>query len=151
MGFAATDERITFFTDFGQLVTFDARTGRRIATVPLDGAVTGEDLVAVGNDVVAYRQGGNLASVNPITGRVRWTIRLDGRPRDVTLAGGRLWLLLAAPGARSGELRALDPGDGHVVTRVALPADDARSIAPAGDAPLVTTQGGALIAVRPPP
>jgi len=150
MGFAATDERVTFFTDFGQLVTFDARTGERLATVPLDGAETGEDLVAVGGEVVAYRQGGELASVNPITGRDRWTIRLDGRPRDVTMTGGRLWLLLAAAGARAGELRALDPGDGHVVARVALPTDDSRSISPAGKTPLITTQGGELIAVQPP-
>ena len=66
------------------------------------------------------------------------------------MTGGRLSLLLAAPSARAGELRALDPGDGNVVARVAVPADDSRSISPGGETPLVTTQGGELIAVQPP-
>jgi streptogramin lyase len=149
MGFAATDQRVTFFTDFDQLVTVDARTGARIATVPFNGANVGEELLALGDSVVAYREGGVLANVDPVTGRDLWTVRLGGRPRDMATAGGRLWLLLAEPGTTGNELRSLDPGDGHTVARIALQVDDALSLAPAGDTPLVTTQGGKLIAVTP--
>ncbi|HET8950124.1 MAG TPA: PQQ-binding-like beta-propeller repeat protein [Solirubrobacteraceae bacterium] len=150
MGFAATDRRVTFFTDFDQLVTFDARTGAWIATVPFNGANVGEELVPIGDSVVAYREGGVLAKIDPVTGRDLWTVRLGGRPRDMTTAGGRLWLLLAEPGMSANELRSLDAGNGHTVSRIALETDDALSLAPAGDdTPLVTTQSGELIAVAP--
>ena len=148
MGFAATDTRVSVLTDLGQLVTLDARTGRRLAAVPLVAPVNGEELVAIGDDVVVYRQGGTLASTDPLTGRDRWAVHVGSQPRDLTLTGGRLWLLLA--GARNSELRALDTGSGRTVARVALPSDDARAVAPAGAAPVVTTQGGELLAVRPP-
>jgi len=67
------------------------------------------------------------------------------------MAGARLWLLLAESGARVNELRALDPGDGHVTARLTLSTDDAIAISPAGKTPTVTTQSGELISVRPPP
>ena len=147
MGFAATEERISFATDYGQIVSFDARTGARLGAIPFDAPVNSQKLVAAGGGIVVYRLGGTLASMDPVSGRDLWTAQLGTQPRDVAVAGGRLWVLLA--GAESSELRALDPGDGHVVTRVSLPANDAGSLAPAGAAPLVTTQSGTLIAVRP--
>jgi streptogramin lyase len=150
LGFAATRRRVTFLTDFAQIVTVDARTGERLATVPLDGSVVGEELVPIGNDVVVYRQGGTLASIDPIRGHDRWTVHLGSQPRDLTMVGGRLWVLIAKPGARSSEVVVLDPGDGHLVERIALPVPDARKIAASGGTPVVTTQSGELIAVSPP-
>ena len=67
------------------------------------------------------------------------------------MTGGRLWVLLTEPGAARQRAAGARPGTGHVVARVALPADDSRAITPAGVAPLVTTQSGDLVAVRPPP
>ena len=138
-------------TDFGQIVAFDARSGDRLGASPLIAPLSREDLVPIGDDVVVYRQGGTLANTDPVTGRDRWAVHVGSQPRDVTMTAGRVWVLLAEPGARRDELRALDPGSGRQVARIALPVDDARAIAPAGVAPLVTTHSGALIAVRPTP
>jgi hypothetical protein len=161
LGFAATDKRVSFLTDLTQIVTVDARTGERLGRVPFDGSVVREHpdpnarraqdpLVPIGNDVVVCRRGGTLASMDPITARDRWAVHLGSRPRDLTMVGSRLWVLIAEPGARTSELRILDPGDGHLVESIALPVPDASKIAVAGETPIVTTQGGELIAVRAP-
>ncbi len=151
MGFAATGHRVSVTTDFGQVVAFDAGSGDRLGASPLTAPLSREDLVPIGDDVVVYRRGGALVSTDPVTWRDRWAVHVGSQPRDVTMTGGRLWVLLAEPGGRRSELRALDPGTGRVVTRIALPVDDAHTITPAGVAPLVTTQSGDLVAVRPPP
>ena len=151
IGFAATGSRVSVTTDFGRVVALDARSGDRLGASPLIAPLSREDLVPIGDGVVVYRRGGTLANTDPVTGRDRWAVHVGRQPRDVTMTAGRLWVLLAEPGAGRDELRALDPGSGRLVARIALPADDARAITPAGVAPLVTTDGGDLIAVRPTP
>jgi hypothetical protein len=42
----------------------------------------------------------------------------------------------------------LDPGDGLVIARIPLPADDAQMLAGGGPVPTVATQGGELLVPR---
>ena len=145
MGFAATADRVTVATELSRLVSFDARTGGQIGDVPLDGPAGAQKLVAVGDAVVAYQRAGTLVSIDPVSERRQWSVRVGSRPQDLALIGGRLWTLMGG-----NELRALDPGTGRTVARVALPVDDALTIASTGATPLVTTQSGQLISVRAP-
>ena len=148
-GFAATDTRVSVVTDMGELVSFDARTGSRLAAHPVSAPTFGEKLVAIGDAVVVRGEHGTIASMDPATGNTRWTAHLGSQPRDITLTGGRLWILMSNPGAH-GEVLALDPGTGRVVVRVVLPGtNDARSLSPAGTAPLITTDSGDIVVLTP--
>ena len=146
-GFVATDASVSVLTDLGRLVSFDARTGARLSaeTVPVAGG-SGQKLVAVGGGVVVYTQGGSIESIDPVSGRVRWTAQVESRPRDVAATDRRLWILLSTPGRE--QVRELDPATGHTIARVTLPADDARSISTAGAGLLVTTERGGVLTVR---
>jgi outer membrane protein assembly factor BamB len=144
-GFAATDTRMSVVTDMGRLVSFDARTGARLASFPVSAPTFGDKLVAIGDAVVVGAEHGSIASIDAGSGRTRWTAHLGSQPRDLTLTGGRLWILMSNPAAHRDEVLALDPGTGHVVVRVALPGTDARSLAPNGTAPLITTDSGDIV------
>lgn len=147
-GLAATDTRVSLATDLDELVTFDARTAARLAAVSISTPTERGSVVAVGGGVVMNRVGGQLASVDPISGRDLWVAHLGSLPRDLLVAGGRLWALLADPGAGRMLLVALDPGDGHTLARIPLPAEDARSIGSSGASPVISTQGGELLVPR---
>jgi hypothetical protein len=148
MGFAATDTRVSLDTDLGELVTFDARTATRLASTPITTPTVHGKLVAVAGAVVTGRPGGLLASVDPISGRDIWVAHLGTQPRDLVVTGGRLWALVDDPAADRSVLLGLDPGDGHTVVRVPLPADDARTLAGGGPIPTVSTDGGELLVPR---
>jgi outer membrane protein assembly factor BamB len=147
-GFVAADAWTAVFTDLGRLLTFDAGTGARVHATDVPVTVNaGQKLIATGGGVVVYAQGGALQSVDPRTGRVRWTVDLHNRPTDLTVTAGRLWVLLGTPGRD--RLIALDPSTGRALAHVTLPSGDARSVATAGKSVLVTTEGGKVITVRP--
>ena len=143
-GLVATDRRVSVVTDFGRLVTFDAHTGARLAAFPVGAPLFHEELVAIGDAVVVDGQRhGTIESIDTTTGRPRWIARLGSSPLDITLTGGRLWLLM------SHELLALDPGNGHIVARVPLTGRDAHGPVPGAAMPLITTVSGDLIVVKP--
>ena len=146
-GFVATDASVSVLTDLGRLVTFDARTGARLSaeSVPVGGGF-GQKLVAVGGGVVVYTHGGSIESIDPVSGRVRWTADVESRPRDVAATADRLWILLSTPGRE--QIHELDPATGHTIARITLPADDARSISATGAGLLVTTERGGVLTVR---
>ena len=100
--------------------------------------------------VVVDRQDGSIASVSPLTGRTRWSAHLGTEPRDLAVAGDRLWVLLTRPRQAENKLVALDAATGHTIARIALPVTDARTIASSGSSLLVTTVRGDVLVVRPP-
>ena len=149
-GFVATPTRVSAATELGRLVSFDARTGAREGTIPIPAPFLSQKLVAVGDSVIVEGEQGSIASVDPISGRRRWTARLGSRPRDLTLIGDRLWVLIASGSAGRDQLVALDPRTGRVVAHVALPGVDAQAITSDGSTPMVTTADGHLLVVRRP-
>jgi hypothetical protein len=143
-GLVATDTRVSVVTDFGRLVTFDARTGARLTAFTVGAPLFHEQLVAIGDAVVVDgQQNDTIESIDTTTGRTHWIARLGSSPLDLTSTGGRLWLLMPH------ELLALDPGDGHIVARVPLPGRDARGLVPGAATPLITTHSGDLIVAEP--
>ena len=149
MGFAAAGAQVSLATDLDELISFDARSGARRASIPIDAPTVRGTLAAVGGSVVMSQPGGKLASVDPVTGRELWVAHLGSLPRDLVLTGGRLWALIADPATGRGVLLGLDPGDGRTLVRIPLPAADARTLAGGGQTPVVTTQGGELLVPRP--
>ena len=148
MAFTATDARASLITDVDELVTFDARTGVRLATIPITTPTVRGKLVSVGGSVVTSRAGGLLAAVDPITGDDRWVAHLGSQPLDLVVTGGRLWALVHDPAAARSVLLALDPGTGHTVARVPLPADDARTLGGGAAQPAISTASGQLLVPR---
>ena len=148
-GFAAGEGSVAVATDFGNVVSFDARSGAEIGVGGFTAPAVGALLVATLDGAVVSGQGGTLALIDPQTGDARWTRHLGSQPRDLVAARGRVWTLVADPVRARSVLLALDPADGRTVERIAIPAEDARALAFDGADPLVTTQGGELLIARP--
>ena len=143
--FAAGGTRVYAVTDFGRLETFDARTGARVAAIPIPTPGFGNRLAVVGDTVVVDRADGSFVSVDPITARTRWVARIGSSVHDVVVTGGRLWLLTVDPGSGRDQVLALDPANGKIVSRTTLPSADARALIATPEAPVITTQSGDLV------
>lgn len=148
-GVTATDTRLYVVTELGRLVTFDARTGARLASILVPAPTYEETLVAAGDAIVIDRQDGAIASIDPMSGRTHWSARLGRQPEDLAIAGGRLWVLLTGD-AHHDLLLALDPATGRTTIRLVLPTSRARGLAGARAAPLITTTGGGVLIPTPP-
>jgi streptogramin lyase len=71
----------------------DSRTGLKVATVSLPGAVWGGIAVG-GRSVWVADSSGTITRVNANTNRVVARIRIDGSPTALAFAYGRLWIAL---------------------------------------------------------
>jgi PQQ-like domain len=132
----------------GQLRLYEWRTGRLLASLPSPVSSPG-GIVASGRALVVLSHTGDIARVDPHTGRPLWRTRLRAQ---VSAAGARGGLLFAK-GAELTRPRDLalqiDLADGHVAST--LPMTELGSegrIAAVGREAWIATPGGKLIAVR---
>ena len=125
----------------GRVVRLDGRTGARKATfhAPFLG-----QLAAYGGSLYVGAPG-DLARLDPATGRTLWRLRLDQLGAG-TEAGGLLWL--EATGRNGDRVVAVNPRNGRVVTSVNVGDFSVMSVASIGSELWMGTAGGHLVIVR---
>jgi sugar lactone lactonase YvrE len=142
-GFAAGETEAWAATDIGDLVRFDADTGKRLSTAPFVALDRPQQPVVLPDALLLDRQDGTIAAIDGTTGATRWTARPGTALRGATFADARLWLL------DTEALLAIDHGNGRIIARIPLPATDPLGVAAINSALLVTTSDGHVIVVRP--
>ncbi len=102
------------------------------AADPDTGQAVAVDAVAIGDDAVAVAVARTIRLLDAQDGTVRWSAEVDERVRSVTLTDEVV--LVAEPG----RLVAFDRQDGSTCFAVPMPGLTARSVAPTGEALVVT-------------
>jgi hypothetical protein len=130
----------------GQLMRFDARTGRRTGSVsvplpaPAVRATLGRRLVLASH--------GTVAAVNPRTGGMAWRRRLGFRAGAAIRAHGLLWVHSAAREDPGDRVTALEPATGEVRATTLLPVFGTTGMVRQGGRIWLATAGGRVLAVR---
>ena len=135
----------------GRMVAVDERIGNRVWETEIGGTQTpwlaGDFLFVLTNDA-------EVVAVTRQAGRVRWVAPLDrfkdpeDRKGPITwsgpvLAGGKLWVT-----GSNGQMLALSPADGQVVTRYSLPSPTYLPPVVANNTLYVLGENGTLVAYR---
>lgn len=141
--FTANENEAWASTDLGDLVRFNARTGKRLSTVVALSLFRPEQPIALPGALLIDRQDGSIAAIDGTTGVTRWTAHLGTGTRGATFANGRLWLLSTEA------LVLVDTYRHQIVERLKFPQADPIAVAAVGSTLLVTTSNGDVIAVEP--
>jgi outer membrane protein assembly factor BamB len=125
----------------GRILRLDGRTGARKATfrAPFLG-----QLAAFGGSLYVQAPG-DLARLDPASGRTLWRLRLDQLGAG-TEAGGLLWL--KAAGRNGDRVVAVNPRNGRVVSSAQVGEFSVMSVAPIGSELWMGTAGGHLVVLR---
>jgi hypothetical protein len=144
--FALLDGALWALTEDGRLVRFDTRTSKVLsdARVGLPEAWDLSD--GPGGSLIAAVPSGELARVEPYTGRVLWRTRLGQDVQVWSAADGLIWT--RSNGAVHDRLTALDPDTGAILTRVELEDFGGTAIAPVDDELWLSTAGGNVTVLR---
>jgi hypothetical protein len=127
---------VVWVTDFddGRVLQVDAQSGNIISTTPLTDA-TG---IAVTPDAVwVATYSGQLARIDPATGRATETFEIAGDATDVQVWDGQLWIT----GINGRRLERFDPGLGAVVAWT----DAVWAVAFVDGKPWATVEGGLVL------
>src|SRR4051794_406518 len=139
-GLAVVRGRLVAAAADGTLLRFDPRTGARTGAVPtrlpdpMIRATLGRRLVLSSH--------GEVAAVDPRTGRARWRRRLGFRVGAAVPARGRLWVHSAAREDPGDRLSALDPSTGRLRGTLVLPTFGTTAMARSGGRLWLATAGG---------
>lgn len=101
--------------------------------------------------VVALQKDGSLQAFDAQSGRLGWSVRLAGTPRELPIAGDRLVTLEPAAGERGAVIDFLDPASGQVAQQIAPSCK--RGAIPGEESPMVgspllfSPDGGAMYAL----
>jgi hypothetical protein len=126
-------------------LSFDTRTGKVLSDARL-GFSEAFDLSDGPRGSLIAAAPGELARVEPYTGRVLWRTAL-GRPVQAwSEAGGLIWARSSGP--MRDRLTALDPDSGRVLTRVELEDFGGTGIAAVDDELWLSTAGGDVVVLR---
>lgn len=147
--FAVDGSTVWTATELGRLERFDARTGRRLTTLPIDPVASSFPLIVVPQAVIVHEDTGAVAAVDPRTGRGLWRAAVAGGMRSAAMLDGRLWILTSSATRPVDELVALDPGSGRALARIELPDAGGSSVNVVGPELWVTDESGDVDIVHP--
>jgi PQQ-like domain len=143
--FALLDGALWAISEDGRLLRFDTNTGRVLSDARL-GLAEASDLSNGPGGALIASTPGELARVEPYTGRVLWRTRV-GRPLQAwSPAGGLIWA--RSSGQVHDRLTALDPDTGAILTRVELEDFGGTAIATVDDELWLSTIGGNMVVLR---
>jgi outer membrane protein assembly factor BamB len=146
-GLVVRGRRLIAATADGTFLALDARTGavRRAVATPF-GAPSIR--ASVGAQVIVTSRG-ELAALQPLTGRVSWRRRLGFRAGAVARAHGLLWVHSAALNEPGDRLSGFDPATGEMPTTSILPAFGTTGLVAVGSRLLVPSSTGRLLMISP--
>jgi PQQ-like domain len=142
-GLAAGRRRVVAGTADGHLLRFDARTGRRTATLRFPDPSPSPRALSAGRLVVTTP--GTVGAVDVADGRLQWRRRLGFRTGAALGGDGLVWVHSAATHERGDRLTAVDRATGRTVTSRLVPAFGSTGIAVGARHVAIATAGGALI------
>jgi outer membrane protein assembly factor BamB len=141
--FALLDGGLWAVTEDGRLLSF--QSGRPVSDIRL-GLAEAIDLSNGPHDALIAAAPGELARIEPYTGRVLWRTRLGPTVDGWAGAGGLIWARSSGQGRD--RLSALDPDTGRVVTSAELEDFGGTGIATVGDELWLSTAGGNVVILR---
>jgi len=146
-GFVAARGRLVAGTADGHILAFDARTGRRLRSLPV--AVAKPAPKAVEGGLVLYTAAGVVGAVKLANGRVAWHRRLGFRAGATIGSDGLVWVHSSAPHEPGDRVTALELRTGRVVTSGVLPVFGSTGISAHDGSVSMATAGGRLVVLTP--
>jgi glutamine cyclotransferase len=117
----AFDGKFLYQLGGGRIQKLDPATGRVLSSIPAPGSDDNAGLTwAEGKLWLAKHRGRTILQIDPESGAVLRTLASDRFVTGVTWLGGELWHATLEEGVS--ELRRIEPDDGAVIERLAMPA-----------------------------
>jgi len=113
---------LVYLTDQSDLLALSLRDGKptwqaSLVVEPPSGC--DECLRLVGNRVIVLQKDGSLQAFDAQSGQLSWSIRLEGTPRSLPIAGDRLVALHTAAGKQELMIDFIDPASGKTTQQIA--------------------------------
>jgi outer membrane protein assembly factor BamB len=113
---------LVYLTDQSDLLALSLRDGKpawqaSLVVEPPSGC--DDCLRLVGNHVIVLQKDGSLQAFDAQSGQLSWSIRLEGTPRSLPVAGDRLVALHTAAGKQELMIDFIDPASGKATQQIA--------------------------------